>query len=113
MKLKLIIAWLFCAISAYSQVGVVTDKDKIPLPGVNIVIQNTSTGVVTDVNGKFTIEADIGKIIIVSYMGYKTIEVKVTENMKIVLGRRHYGALKQLSLLVTPQSLRRELQVLS
>ena len=38
--------------------GTVTDKNGIPIPGANILIKGTSSGIVTDVNGKYSIKAD-------------------------------------------------------
>ena len=51
--------------------GVVSDNDGIPLPGATIVIQGTSTGVTTDFDGNFTISADNGDVLIVSFVGYE------------------------------------------
>lgn len=57
--------------------GVVVDKEtQIPLPGVNIVISNSSPqqGTITDENGKFRFDkATVGRITIqASYVGYKS-----------------------------------------
>jgi Ca-activated chloride channel family protein len=55
--------------------GKVTDSSGSPLPGVNVVIKGTSTGVVTDMNGMFRITAgDQAKVLIFSFIGYKTLE---------------------------------------
>ena len=51
--------------------GVVSDSDGIPLPGATIVIQGTSTGVTTDFDGNFSISADNGDVLIVSFVGYE------------------------------------------
>jgi hypothetical protein len=53
--------------------GTVTDKnDGQPLPGVNVQIQGTSIGAITDLNGKFTILAPKGSTaILFSFVGYK------------------------------------------
>ncbi|OEK09599.1 TonB-dependent receptor [Flavivirga aquatica] len=57
--------------------GTVTD-DEFPLPGVNIIVKNTSNGTTTDFDGKFTM-SDIAPnaILVFSYVGYKTQEVSV------------------------------------
>ena len=57
--------------------GVVSDNDGIPLPGATIVIQGTSTGVTTDFDGNFTISADNGDVLIVSFVGYENSLVTV------------------------------------
>src|SRR5690606_34909204 len=57
----------------------VTDQaNAMPLPGVNILIKGTSTGATTDFDGKYTISANTGDVIVFSYVGYKTIEVTYT-----------------------------------
>ncbi|MEQ8548690.1 MAG: SusC/RagA family TonB-linked outer membrane protein [Cyclobacteriaceae bacterium] len=48
------------------------------LPGATIQIKGTSKGVITDIDGKFTIEASKGDILIISFIGFETKEVKVT-----------------------------------
>jgi TonB-linked SusC/RagA family outer membrane protein len=51
--------------------GIINDPSTgEPLPGVNIVIEGTSKGTVTDVNGFYEIEAPVGATIRVSYIGY-------------------------------------------
>ncbi len=52
--------------------GVVTDnKTGDPLPGVNVVVQGTTTGTVTDLDGKYTINVPGGNSILVfSFLGY-------------------------------------------
>lgn len=57
--------------------GVVSDTNG-PLPGVNVQVKGTSSGTVTDFDGKFTIATTIKNAILVfSYVGYKTKEVAV------------------------------------
>ena len=63
--------------------GVVTDKGD-PLPGVNVVIRGTATGVVTDVNGRYTITVpDKLTILQFSFVGYSTSELMVGERTTI------------------------------
>lgn len=57
--------------------GVVTDIDGVPLPGVNIVIKSTQQGTVTDINGKYTIDASEGNTLVFSYIGMLSEEAKV------------------------------------
>ncbi len=52
----------------------VTDELNAPLPGVSISITGTSKGVITDIDGNFSIEAEKENILRFSYLGYKTIE---------------------------------------
>lgn len=58
--------------------GTVTDSSNGEgLPGVNVLIKGTSTGAVTDVDGKFTISAKPADVLTISYVGYLTEEVTV------------------------------------
>ncbi len=60
--------------------GKVTDKNGEPLLGVNILVKGTNFGTSTDFDGNFTLEIpDDAKIIVVSYIGYKTQEIAVEE----------------------------------
>jgi len=53
--------------------GLVTDNNKVPLPGVNIQVQGTSVGGITDIEGKYSIEvADANATFIFSSLGYAT-----------------------------------------
>ncbi len=56
-----------------------------PLPGANIVIKGTTTGTSTGANGNFTINAQQGDILVVSFVGYMTKEVEATPNMVVYL----------------------------
>jgi len=46
-----------------------------PLPGATVVVQGTMVGAVTDIDGKFTIGAETGNTLVVSFVGYETQEV--------------------------------------
>ena len=66
--------------------GTVVDGYGEPIIGASIVVQGANTGGVTDINGNFSIAAEPGTIIKVSYVGYLTQTVKTTEGMmQIVL----------------------------
>ena len=71
--------------------GEVQDESKEPLIGASVIIKNTTTGVVTDYDGAFSLKADQNLLpltLVVSYLGYTTQEVKVVtadERLKIVL----------------------------
>lgn len=63
--------------------GVVTDAStNEPLPGANIQVKGTNTGTSTDINGRFTLSANAGDVLVVSYIGYSQQEITVgTENV--------------------------------
>ena len=54
--------------------GTITDKKKVPLPGVTVLIKGTTTGVSTDMNGKFEMvqPKDSSIVLLVSFIGMKT-----------------------------------------
>ena len=66
---------------SYTIKGTVTD-DMDPLIGVTVTVQGKMGGVVTDLDGKFTIRASKGDKLIFSYVGYETYEYIVTEEMQ-------------------------------
>jgi TonB-linked SusC/RagA family outer membrane protein len=92
MKKKCLFFLLFFAgiIIGYSQSntvkGKVTNTNGVPLPGVNITVKGSKTGITTGMDGEFASKAEKGDVLLVSYIGYDAKEVKVTgENLKIVL----------------------------
>ena len=62
--------------------GVVTDKSSNEtLPGVNVIVKNTSIGGVTDFNGKYQISnVPKGSVIVFSFIGYGTKEVRANQS---------------------------------
>lgn len=58
--------------------GTVTDEGGHSLPGVNVVIKGTTSGVITDINGFYSIEVPSEKSILVfSYIGFEVQEIRV------------------------------------
>ncbi|MDE5712316.1 MAG: SusC/RagA family TonB-linked outer membrane protein, partial [Muribaculaceae bacterium] len=60
---------------------VVASTDGEPLIGATVMVKGSSTGTATDIDGKFTIQAKKGSSLLVSYVGYKSQEVKVNGPM--------------------------------
>jgi len=83
------VAFLF-TVGMYAQVsGVITDLDSgDPLIGVNISIVNSSNaGTITDIDGSYSIDANIGDKLSLSYIGYETKVIDVTsQELSIQLG---------------------------
>ncbi|MDR0505527.1 MAG: carboxypeptidase-like regulatory domain-containing protein, partial [Dysgonamonadaceae bacterium] len=67
--------------------GTVADANGEPIIGASIAIKGDKTGTVTDVDGKFSIQAAAGSILAVSYIGYAPQEIRLGENanLQIVL----------------------------
>ena len=57
--------------------GQVTDSNGEPIIGASVQVKGTTNGTVTNVNGEFMIKASPNAVLIVSYIGYKSIEIAV------------------------------------
>lgn len=57
--------------------GVVKDQKGEPVIGANVVEKGTSNGTVTDLDGKYSLSVSEGSVLVVSYIGYNSQEVKV------------------------------------
>lgn len=60
--------------------GVVKDASGEPIIGANILVKGTTTGVITDIDGKFSLnDIPLGSILEISYIGYDNQEIKVKD----------------------------------
>ncbi len=89
MKKIFTFAGLLCvSVSMYAQSvkisGVVSD-DMGPAAGATVKVKGAKTGTITDLDGRYTINADKGDILVFSYVGAKTVEKKVEGNVLDVL----------------------------
>ncbi len=57
--------------------GTVTDETGVPMIGAGVMQQGTTNGVVTDFDGKYTIEVTSTSVLVFSYISYKTVEMPV------------------------------------
>lgn len=85
--MKRVFAILFLSISvlqlALAQAdisGRVLDSNREPLPGASVLVKGTSIGVATDFNGRFTLKAEPGQILEISYVGYVRQDLDVTKS---------------------------------
>ena len=58
--------------------GKVVDSAGIPIIGASVLVKEVGTGSVSDLDGNFSVEAAQGNTLMISYVGYRTIEMKVT-----------------------------------
>lgn len=63
--------------------GTVIDPTNAPLPGASVVLKGTSKGVVTDADGNFAIQAEIGDVLVISFIGMKTQEISIKDESKL------------------------------
>ncbi len=54
--------------------GTVTDNVGLPLPGVSIIVKNTSSGTLSDFDGNYSLQINVGQTIVYSYIGFITVE---------------------------------------
>lgn len=67
--------------------GTVLDEQRVPLIGVNVMIEGSTQGTITDVDGNFTIKVKPDASLRFSYIGYESITVKVNnqESIEVVM----------------------------
>jgi TonB-linked SusC/RagA family outer membrane protein len=93
--LRLLVVFLLTAQLSFAQKtvsGVVSDPDGLPLPGATVLIQGTTTGVTTDFDGNFSINASEGQILEFSFVGYESSAIAVGSgnviNVSLSLGNQ-------------------------
>ncbi len=59
--------------------GIVTDANGDPIIGANVIEKGTTNGIISDLDGKFSIDVNPGAVLQVSYIGYVTREITVKD----------------------------------
>lgn len=87
-----LIGALFVCLGTYAQEKTITGTvtaamDGTPLPGVNVLVQGTTTGTQTDFDGNYTIDATSADILVFSYIGTKSqsIPVGTSDTIDVVM----------------------------
>ncbi|SFB82602.1 TonB-linked outer membrane protein, SusC/RagA family [Algibacter lectus] len=90
-KLFLMLIMIF-NISLYAQdgyqlSGAVSDEGNLPVPGVNVIVANTTKGTATDFDGGFKINVKSGDVLLFSYVGYVSQSITITnqKTLNVVL----------------------------
>jgi TonB-dependent SusC/RagA subfamily outer membrane receptor len=67
--------------------GTITDEEGTFLPGATVTVLESNIGTITDFDGKFSLQANTGDTVIISYVGYISQEIVVGEslNFEIIL----------------------------
>ncbi|MFV9483690.1 SusC/RagA family TonB-linked outer membrane protein [Christiangramia sp. ASW11-125] len=69
---------------SFSVSGTITDENKMPLLGVNVIVKNESRGTTTDFDGNYTIQnISSGDVLQFSYLGFQTQEITVNDQQTI------------------------------
>ena len=68
--------------------GTVVDKKTgEPIIGANVIVKGTTNGVITDLDGNYTLQAPAGSLLEISYIGYQSVEIEATaQPQQIQLG---------------------------
>lgn len=77
----IIIASLFASVAFAQNMSVsgrITDENNEPAIGASVIVSGTTTGVVTDVNGRYTVKVKQGQVLVFNYLGYKEQRVMIT-----------------------------------
>lgn len=61
--------------------GTIVDIEKLPIIGASIKIKGSSNSIITDIDGHFSLHASLDDKIVISYIGFQTIERKVGEKV--------------------------------
>ncbi|MEY8687042.1 SusC/RagA family TonB-linked outer membrane protein [Bacteroides sp. AN502(2024)] len=89
IKTTLLLIWgAFLSVDSYAQQfpvkGAVKDVAGDPIIGANIVVKGGTVGVITDLDGNFSLSAGGNDVLVVSYIGYKTKEVGVSSKALVI-----------------------------
>ena len=88
-----------------------------PVIGANVTVKGTTVGTITDINGHFSLEAPEGSVLVISYIGYLSIQQVVTKAPMQISLREDTQALEEIVVVgygvQTKESLTGALQTLS
>ncbi|MDC7998349.1 mucoidy inhibitor MuiA family protein [Gilvibacter sediminis] len=90
--------------------GTVVDASGLPLPGVNIIEQNTSNGTQTDFDGNYTLNIQGGRNLIYSYIGFESVVNPIHASRMDLQMQEDPNALDEV--VVIAQGIRREAKAL-
>lgn len=84
-RLLLCVLTLFVSGIGFSQITITgTVGDAIgPLPGANVVVKGTNTGVTTDLDGSYSINVNTSDVLVFSYVGFESQEIAYTNQTSI------------------------------
>lgn len=83
--LMVFLAGTFGAWAQSTVSGVVEDASGEPLIGATVLVKGTQTATSTNIDGEFSLQASPGATLVVSYIGYKTVEAPAKSGMRVTL----------------------------
>jgi len=63
---------------SYTLSGNISDADNIPIIGANILIEGSTRGAITDIDGNYDIQVNSGDVLLISYLGYSAQSIPIT-----------------------------------
>lgn len=88
-RMCLLLMVLFTAVPIWAQTtkvdGTVIDSQGEPVIGATVLEEGTSNGVITDIDGNFSMNVKNGARVRISFIGYETKTLKATKGMKVTL----------------------------
>src|SRR5690606_17028731 len=76
--LLFLMVWCTSLLAQNVQVtGLVTDEAGEPIPGTTVLVKGTTTGVATDLDGRYSLSAPSDAVLVFSFIGYQTQEVDI------------------------------------
>lgn len=94
MKTRFLMLWMLCLLtlnlwgqSRITEGRVITASDHEPVIGASVKVKDSPTGVITDHEGRFSVSAPPETTLIISFIGYRTCEVKANgqKNLEVKL----------------------------
>ena len=78
-RILLLLCTFWCSLQLFAQQinvsGTVTDSNQEPVIGASVFEKGTSNGIITDVDGNFSLKVSPNATIVISFIGYQTVEV--------------------------------------
>ena len=94
-----------------SVTGTIIDETGEPMIGVSVLVQGTTTGTVTDLDGKFVLEVPANATLVISYIGYKTQTLPVRAKLGQIVMKEDTEVLDEV--VVTALGIKRSQKALS
>ncbi|CAH0999877.1 TonB-dependent receptor P3 [Neolewinella maritima] len=97
------------ALQAQGITGTISDGDGVPLIGASILVDGTTSGTVTDIDGNFTLEVPANtETMTISYTGFETMSVPVIVGQKVYDITMLEGSTSLDEVVVTAQGIERQ-----
>ena len=88
LRMLALVLGLFLSVGAFAQINVkghVKDAQGEPIIGATVRVAGTQTATVTDFDGNFTLKANQGATIDISYVGFQSVSVKAAPSLNITM----------------------------